>query len=357
MAAPKPSEPLRYPREALHDTTDYLKIEILKYQPSISITKGVNEKAYNTLSDKKSPLGRKFVDFKKTYEDTPGNRAEFLKRQGYAYSQGTVNIGKPRSIKTNKTPILLPIPSNIQDGNSVKYTEGSLDGLTAKALGIALGAFGPGSDDKVVSQLISDTLKGTIDAAISDEARSYFTRTLAAQAANVAGGNLTASQLLARQSGNIINPNMELLFDGVTLRSFKFSFKMTPRNGKEAEEIKKIIRLLKRTMSPGLGGEFGPDGTTKLQTKDFYLNTPHLYQLSYMRGRNTHPFLHKFKPCFLTDMSVNYTGEGTYAVYGDSADGGGGTPVSMIMDLGFKEVEPIYSQDYATKEGQDGVGF
>jgi len=41
-------------------------------------------------------------------------------------------------------------------------------------------------------------------------------------------------------------------------------------------------------------------------------------------------------------MSVNYTGEGTYTVYNDS------TPVSMVLELGFKELEPIYDQDYAT---------
>ena len=36
-----------------------------------------------------------------------------------------------------------------------------------------------------------------------------------------------------------------------------------------------------------------------------------------------HPFLHKFKQCFLTNVSVNYTGEGVYATYDDA------TPVSM----------------------------
>ena len=36
----------------------------------------------------------------------------------------------------------------------------------------------------------------------------------------------------------------------------------------------------------------------------------------------------------------NYTGAGTYATYGD------GTPVSIIMNLQFKEIEPIYDIDY-----------
>ena len=74
-----------------------------------------------------------------------------------------------------------------------------------------------------------------------------------------------------------------------------------------------------------------------------------------MKGGSDHPFLHKFKQCFLTDMSVNYTGEGTYATYGGLPKDGGGTPVSMVMDLGFKELEPIYAGDYTDDLG--GVGY
>ena len=52
-------------------------------------------------------------------------------------------------------------------------------------------------------------------------------------------------------------------------------------------------------------------------------------------------------------MSVNYTGEGTYATYGD------GTPISMVMDLRFKELEPIYDIDYEQTENNryNGVGY
>jgi len=355
MAAPKPLVPLRYPKDEIHKTTDYLQIDIKKYVASGTGTSDIDP---DLLVEKVNPTGQTVLAYGDKFSNLgPGSLAQ---RRAAARQLGATstrfNLTRPseRNLEKPNGKIYLPIPSNIQDGNSVKYTEGSLDGLTAKALGIAINAFNQGKDNQVIGKIISDALKSTTNALVSPEVQRYFLDTLASQAANVAGGNLTASQLLSRQSGNIINPNMELLFDGVTLRSFKFSFKMTPRNGKEAKEIKDIIRLLKRTMSPGLGGTVGPDNTKV--SNDFYLNTPNLYQLSYKRGPDPHPFLHKFKPCFLTDMSVNYTGEGTYAVYGDSADGGGGTPVSMIMDLGFKEVEPIYSQDY-NDETDIGVGY
>ena len=54
-------------------------------------------------------------------------------------------------------------------------------------------------------------------------------------------------------------------------------------------------------------------------------------------------------------MSVNYTGEGTYATYGD------GTPISLVMNLSFKELEPIYDIDYdddtSGASRKTGVGF
>ena len=50
-------------------------------------------------------------------------------------------------------------------------------------------------------------------------------------------------------------------------------------------------------------------------------------------------------------MNVNYTGDGTYSTYEDS------TPISMTMDLTFKELEPIYDADYDAVSEREGVGF
>ena len=75
-----------------------------------------------------------------------------------------------------------------------------------------------------------------------------------------------------------------------------------------------------------------------------------------MKGSQEHPFLHKMKPGVITDMSMNYTGSGTYATYND------GTPVHMRMEFTFKEINPIYADDYSG-EGElseavgGGVGY
>ena len=46
----------------------------------------------------------------------------------------------------------------------------------------------------------------------------------ASAAVNALGGTTDPTTILARQSGSILNPNMELLFGGVQLRSFRFEF-------------------------------------------------------------------------------------------------------------------------------------
>ena len=170
---------------------------------------------------------------------------------------------------------------------------------------------------------------------LTSDVKDVVIKSLAAQAAGVFGGNVTLNQVLARESGEILNPNMELLFNGVTLRTFRFSFKMSPRDDKESEQIKYIMRSLKQNMA-------AKSGTT-------FLSAPNIFGLRYKKGNDNHPFLHKFKPCALTDMAVNYTGENVYATYHD------GTPVSMTMDLTFKELVPIYDNDY--EDSDTTVGY
>jgi hypothetical protein len=267
-------------------------------------------------------------------------------------SVGTLNGSAPGgrvNTKSQNATIFLPIPSSIQDGNSVDYSNSQLDSLTgAIASGVTdtindvTNALYSGGGIGAATGMLAEKATGAVRTLSGNPAfRTNIVNNLVAQAANIPfGGNLTAAQILARQEGNILNPNMELLFNGVTLRSFKFSFRMTPRNKTESEQIRLIIRTLKKNMSAHLGGG-----------ENNYLHTPNIFELTYKTGKGKHKFLNSFKQCALSDMTVNYTGDNIYATYAD------GTPISMVMDLTFKELEPIYDSDYDTEEGQNGVGY
>ena len=113
---------------------------------------------------------------------------------------------------------------------------------------------------------------------------------------------------------------------------------------KEGQEIKNIIRAFKQSMSPKKGqkgqGETGA-----------FITSPDVFQLEYKSGGSAHKFLNRFKPMALDSMQVNYTASGTYATYSDA------TPIHMTMALSFKELSPIYNEDYDSTSGKLGVGY
>jgi len=319
---------LRYPLEALTGSTDYLQINIIEYkrQPN-QFTRPAGFGA-NTLSG------------------TVG---------------GTSSGSLARRSVINDGSILLQVPSNVQDGNAVNFGDSSMNTLIGAAAGVVGNVMGAGGQavadvvegKRTLSQGLGDFGKDVKDDAkkrlgdaqgLTSAAQKFMNAKLTSSALGVFGGNVSAQQLLARQSGQIFNPNLELLFDAPTLRSFTFSFKMTPRSPQEAKQCKLIIRSFKQNMAPKTNLEDGQLGGTGI-----FLKTPNIFELTYKRGSRDHPFLHKFKQCFLTNFSVNYTAEGTHTTYGDS------TPVSMTMDMTFKEIEPIYDTDY--KDNDTSVGF
>jgi len=335
----------RYPKQILDKSTDYFRLDIVKYTPS-----GIGNKTTTTEVFTKDNKGN---IQKSAAVAARGPNTFVVNKTSFSTSRSESRRKIASDAKKILTTIHLPIPSNIQDGNSVNFGPGSMDGFTANALNYAKGLMDVDQYNTAADFLTRGLLSGGL-ALFDDKAKEFFMRDLASQAANIPfGGNLTAAQLLARETGQVLNPNMELLFEGVNLRSFRFSFKLTPRSPDEAFEVKEIIRTLKKSMCPSIDG-------------DYYLKTPKIFEILYMQGDNYHPFLHKFKQCALTDMSVNYTGEGTYATYGGAEGIERGVPVSMIMDLSFKELEPIYAGEYdpekdsnrkIIREAPGGVGY
>ena len=151
---------------------------------------------------------------------------------------------------------------------------------------------------------------------------------------------------IGRATGKALNSNLELLFDSVNLRTFPFSINFSPRTPDESMMVKHIIRAFKSSMA-------AKKGTSDVGQGGIFLRAPDVFHLRYLHRGKDHPFLNSFKHCALTGMTVNYTNAGTYASYED------GTPVSINMNLTFKELNPIYHEDYDDfeKDDNNGVGF
>ena len=261
------------------------------------------------------------------------------------------NVGMDSRIgelkKKTRFYVELPIPKQVNDGNSCIWSGNSMNLFTLAGLNLATGLMKePGDTLGKVQNIIDALLKGgnfdDLGLGSGEEMQGAIRSSLAGLAVGQFG-SITPNSVMSRGMGKILNSNKELLFDGVNLREFKFDFTFTPRSKPEGTRAMDIIRSLKMAMAP----KKGEDSTGS--SGGILINSPDLFLLQYRSGNKQHPFLNTFKPCALTSLSVNYTGTGTYATYED-----GSVPVHMKVAMSFKETNPIYEEDY---KGVGGVGY
>ena len=241
--------------------------------------------------------------------------------------------------------IYLPIPQVITDNTSVSYAQDTLNPLQVVGLKAAAGLISdPAGSVAAAANAAQELIQGATAGGLDGTTAKLINTALAGKAVNQLGGNVNATSLITRSTGQVLQSNMELLFDGPTLRSFPFVFDFTPRNYDEGQMVKKIIRTIKRAILPKNGD------------KGVFINSPDLFQLQYITANGQdHPFLNKFKIGAMSDISVNYAASGTYATYSD------GTPVHIQMSLTFKELNPIYAEDFDNNDADGtpvgGVGY
>ena len=107
-----------------------------------------------------------------------------------------------------------------------------------------------------------------VNRGLSASGQDSFTSTVADGVTGVVAGvtqeiNKGASAILAMNAtakmakGSIANNNMGLVYDGATLRSHTFSWRMTPKNEKEQTAIRQIVQALKAYTSPVTKGALG----------------------------------------------------------------------------------------------------
>lgn len=219
--------------------------------------------------------------------------------------------------------IVLPIQSSITDSNAVDWKEDRLDPFRAGLADLGIGAVQGEETNELKEKIgkISGFLnknRGAIEKAVGPAVI----------------GSALGVNLLQRFAGKVINPNLELLFGGPTLRTFNFTFFMVPREPKEAEQVKAIIRAFKRSMAAKSG-------------TGAFLEAPDIFEIKYMDGDTgkIHQSLNQIKVSALQNMSVDYTPAGTYSTFNDA----GKTMTAYRMTLQFGELDPIYDTDYNKK--------
>ena len=94
-------------------------------------------------------------------------------------------------------------------------------------------------------------------------------------------------------SGKVITPRMELMFEGVGRRSFSFTFAFIPKSAEEAKSIEKIIQAFKENMMP----EYVNDSRREMKI-------PNTFDITYMYQNTENKFINKISSCFLKSMML-----------------------------------------------------
>lgn len=231
------------------------------------------------------------------------------------------------------THIILPLPSQgLSDSNSMKYSEAELGtaiGGSLATLGGNGGGFG-GFLGGAAAAIGTSVMKSAIGAASElltegvNKAVSTINPNTNAKPVNI---NLDKSGKLAGMvSGVALNPNMSLAFDGVNLRTHRFSWRLVAKTPDESIAIKNIVNKLKQLALP-----------KKTAGSAFALSYPYICDIDF------NPDVIKISSlkCFLTDILVNYDGDGHPSFYKDT-----NAPVIVDLQLEFKERYILTSEDY-----------
>jgi len=188
-----------------------------------------------------------------------------------------------------------------------------------------------------------------------------------AERINSATGGTAGLGAVAQQAmGSVSNPQMQLLFKGVGLRTFTLEFLMTPKNAQEAAMVKDIVDTFTFYSLPGFSG--GADGKSGQ-----YLTPPQIFKikfkflggngildnlknsfqsamnrigLGFLTSQNPSDTVENAKDakimsirdCVLENMSVDYAPNG-WAAYND------GYGIQTRLNLTFKEMSIMTKED------------
>lgn len=213
--------------------------------------------------------------------------------------------------------------------------------------------------------LYSDTSKGQLKDKIAPygiAGAAYGANKLS----SALGGTGQIGSLAAQGAGVFVNPQMQLLYKGVGLRTFQLEFLMTPKSAAEAKTVQNICDTLTFYSLPGIAGaQIGSSGQFLTPPQIFSVQFKFLGEtgimgtisnviksalnnsgLGFLTQGSTSSIsnandakIFKVNDCVLENVSVDYAPNG-WSAYKD------GYPVQTRLTLQFKETTMITKDQF-----------
>jgi hypothetical protein len=132
------------------------------------------------------------------------------------------------------------------------------------------------------------------------------------------------TKLALATQGLALNPQNQLLFDGIDFRTYQMAFTFTPYSREEAQMVRDIIKVfrmyaLPRITNGGAGMFFVPPGT---------------FDVQFLYNGKENKNINKVAESVIETIDVNYAPNG-WSTHED------GAPVQTTVTINFKEIELI----------------
>jgi hypothetical protein len=220
---------------------------------------------------------------------------------------------------TTKHTIILPLPKDLEESLSVRLSQ----------------------DDAGMAQGITDALFNMANG----DGSAPETKNLIIQAAARKLNDLSKGQA-GQIAGAIPNPYVTLMFNGVDLRSFTFTWKFAPRNETESKMLKAILQLIKGSALPTYSSGVG------------VLQYPMLCKMTLMSQdkswdgtenfkEGSHPII-GFKHALIENVTINYSPNGIPSFFAGTS-----LPTFYQVSITLKEIEYFTGEDYGREKGTD----
>ena len=237
------------------------------------------------------------------------------------------SISVPKAAtKRLEASIAMYMPATVAVQQSAQYGE------------VEMGAFATAAANLYSKSKNEDVFTKAFGKAVLEEAgraASDTTETALKSAADALASGAKGAIELA--SGKVTNNRLEMVFQGISRRSFSYSFKMMPKSEAEANTVDEIVRMFRFYMSPSFEEDISSSRT---------MIVPATFDITYMNMNKENSFLNKISTCVLESANVTYGGE-RVQFFRPHSDGSGAPPVETNIELQFKELELITREKLA----------
>ena len=305
-------------------------------------SQGLQEKPQPAIPPRQIPVARKRYGNLKYPLTLDG--IDYVTIRQYAYEPlsaiGAVSGRERRADRRHKESIgsvTLPIPNQLADTNACSWNQSEFNDLQMGGLQAGARIMNSGNFFGAIQSEVENGLN-----ALGNNTQGGKQAIQAFLLGGLPGINKRPNEILGRFNGQMLNPNLELIFNGPTLRQFQYSFRLTPRSDLESRMVRSIIRFFKQGMS------------VKETQTNLFLSSPNVFQPRfYNKQGRQHTFINVIKKCALRSFTVNYVPDNTYMTLPNSS------MTAYDISMSFTELDPIVDMDYTELDGDNDnvIGF